>query len=255
MSEDEFVDKVLDGLTPPPGYFPQNVLINIQGYESLDKIIDRGTRALSPREFDVVANETEAVIIDTRSKEEFKKGFIPNSIFIGIDGSFATWVGTLIPDTKQEILVIADEERIEEVITRLSRVGYDNTIGYLKGGIPAWQSENRELDKISSITPDELSQLRNPIIVDVRKKSEHDSERVLGAMNAPLDYINESMKLINNNGEHYVHCASGYRSTVFISILQSRGYRNLVDISGGFVALKESDKFKLSDYVCPTTLL
>jgi len=255
MSEDEFVEQVLEGLTPPPSYFPQNVLINIQGYESLDKVLERGTKALSPKEFDLIANETEALIIDTRSKEKFKEGYIPNSIFIGIDGSFATWVGTLVPDTKQKILIVAEEDRVEEVITRLSRVGYDNTIGYLNGGFAAWRAEGREIDVVNSVTPEELAAMKNPEIVDVRKNSEYLSEHVLEATNAPLDYINDSMKLISNERKSFIHCASGYRSMVFISILQSRGYRNLVDITGGFKALKESEKFSVSDYVCPTTLL
>ncbi|MGB5700601.1 MBL fold metallo-hydrolase, partial [Muriicola sp.] len=152
MTKEEFKKEVLEGLTPPPGYFPQNVLINIQGYESLDTVMEKGSRALSPAEFEVVANETEAVIIDTRSKDDFRKGFIPNSIFIGIDGSFATWVGTMIPDVKQEILLVADEDKVEEVITRLARVGYDNAIGYLKGGFDAWKSDNREIDTINSVS-------------------------------------------------------------------------------------------------------
>jgi glyoxylase-like metal-dependent hydrolase (beta-lactamase superfamily II)/rhodanese-related sulfurtransferase len=255
MSEDEFVEKVLDGLTPPPGYFPQNVMININGYKSLDSIISKGTEALSPKEFDLLANDTEAIIIDTRSEDKFREGFIPNSIFIGIDGSFATWVGTLVPDVKQPILLVAEENRIEEVVTRLARVGYDNTIGYLKGSIEAWITDGSEIDTVESVTVTELAEISNPIIVDVRKKSEHMSEHLLGAVNAPLDYINDSMKLILNQEKQYIHCAGGYRSLVFISILQSRGFRNLIDVKGGFKALKDSRLFKLTDYVCPTTLL
>lgn len=255
MTEDEFVVQVLDGLTPPPGYFPQNVLLNIQGYESLDSVMEAGTKALSPAEFQLIAEETEALIIDTRSNDDFRIGHIPNSIFIGVDGSFATWVGTLIPDVKQPILIVADEDRVEEVITRLSRVGYDNTKGYLKGGFAAWKSDNREYDQVDTVTAEELNAIMNPHIVDVRKKSEHDSEHLMASTNAPLDYVNESMKKLVNDYKYYIHCASGYRSMIFISILQSRGYRNLVDIAGGFNALKESEKFEISDYVCPTTLL
>ncbi|MFT4566739.1 MAG: hydroxyacylglutathione hydrolase [Saprospiraceae bacterium] len=255
MSENEFVEQVLDGLMPPPAYFPQNVLINIQGYESLDTVLERGTKALSPKEFDLMANETEALVIDTRSKEKFGAGYIPGSIFIGIDGSFATWVGTLVPDTKQHILIVAEENRIEEVVTRLSRVGYDNTIGYLNGGFEAWKKDGREVDTVESITPAALATIQEATIIDVRKNSEYLSEHVVDATNAPLDYINESMKLISNEKKSYVQCAGGYRSMVFISILQSRGYRKLVDITGGFNALKESEKYRVSDYVCPTTLL
>ena len=255
MDKEEFKKELLDGLTPPPGYFPQNVLLNITGYESLDDVLEQGMTALNPKEFEVVANETEAVIIDTRTKDEFRAGFIPNSIFIGLDGNFASWVGTLVPDVKQEILIVADEQRIEEVVTRLARVGYDNAKGYLKGGFEAWKKAGKEVDTIDSVTVDELANLQDPEIVDVRRKSEYDSEHVRNATNAPLDYVNESMKKIPAGKKQYVHCASGYRSLVFASILQSRGYRNLVDIKGGFAAIKDSEKFEVTDYVCPSTLL
>lgn len=255
MTEDEFVKEVLEGLMPPPGYFPQNVLLNIQGYESLDEVMEKGTKELSPKEFEVVANETDAVIIDTRSKDDFRAGFIPNSIFIGIDGSFATWVGTLIPDVKQEILIVADEDRIEEVITRLSRVGYDNAQGYLKGGFEAWKAAGKDIDTIETVTPEELLKIKDPKIVDIRKASEFKSEHIEDATNAPLDYINESMKQIMNDQPQYIHCNTGYRSLTFISILQSRGFRNLVDVKGGFEIIKEMEDYKLTDYVCPSTML
>jgi glyoxylase-like metal-dependent hydrolase (beta-lactamase superfamily II)/rhodanese-related sulfurtransferase len=255
MSEDEFVEQVLDGLMPPPGYFPQNVLLNIQGYESLDTVMEQGTKALSPREFELVAEETEAIIIDTRSEDEFRKGYIPQSIFIGIDGSFATWVGTLVPDVKQPLLIVAEEDRIEEVITRLARVGYDNAKGYLKGGFDAWKGEEREVDMVETVTSEELAAIDSPTILDVRKASEYNSEHVVDALNAPLDYINDSMKKVMTDTKYYTHCAGGYRSLIFISILQSRGYRNLVDVKGGFNAIKESNKFNVTEYVCPTTLL
>ena len=255
MSEDEFVKQVLDGLMPPPSYFPQNVMINIEGYESFDNVLAKGRNPLTPREFDLVANETEAVIIDTRSKDKFVAGYIPNSIFIGIEGKFASWVGTLILDTKQEILIVAEEDKIDEVITRLARVGYDNAVGYLEGGFEAWKNERREYDHIESITPEQLSEISSPNIVDIRKKSEYKSEHIVGATNAPLDYINESMKLILNDEKQYLYCASGFRSVIFISILQSRGFRNLVNVKEGFVKIKEIGGFKLTEYVCPTTLL
>jgi glyoxylase-like metal-dependent hydrolase (beta-lactamase superfamily II)/rhodanese-related sulfurtransferase len=255
MTEEEFVQEVLEGLMPPPGYFPQNVMLNIQGYESLDNVLKQGTRALSPSEFEVVANETEAVIIDTRSKDDFRSGFVPNSIFIGIDGSFATWVGTLIPDVKQEILIVADEDRLEEVITRLARVGYDNAQGYLKGGLKAWKKAGKEIDTILTVSANELAEIEDPTIVDIRKESEFSSEHIKDAINAPLDYINDSMKKIFAEKPQYIHCNTGYRSLTFISILQSRGYRNLVDVRGGFEEIKESGKYDLTDYVCPSTLL
>lgn len=255
MSEDEFVKQVLEGLTPPPGYFPQNVMINIQGYESLDSVMEKGTKALSPREFEAVAEETEALILDTRSAAAFRKGYVPNSVFIGLDGSFATWVGTLIPDVKQPLLIIAEDNKIEEVITRLARVGYDNAKGYLKGGFEAWKNEGRDFDTIESVTADQLATISDATIVDVRKASEYQSEHIIDAINAPLDYINESMKNLVDNKKNYIHCAGGYRSLIFTSILQKRGYRNLIDVEGGFKAIKETNQFKLTDYVCPTTLL
>lgn len=255
MSEDDFVDQVLDGLMPPPGYFPQNVMININGYDSLEQVISQGTRPLSSREFEAVAEETEALIIDTRSKDAFRAGHVPNSIFIGIDGSFATWVGTLVPDVKQPLLLVADEGRLEEVVTRLARVGYDNAKGYLKGGVEAWSADGKTIDSVPSVTVDEVAMLTDTNVLDVRKASEYESEHVVDAINAPLDYINESMKQLVTDKTYYTHCASGYRSLVFISILQSRGYRNLIDIQGGFKAIKESGKLPVTDYVCPSTLL
>ena len=255
MSEDEFVEQVLDGLTPPPGYFPQNVMINIQGYESLDTVLDQGTKQLTAQEFELIADETEALILDTRSAEAFREGYIPNSIFIGIDGSFATWVGTLVPDVKQPLLIVADEGRIDEVVTRLARVGYDNTMGCLKGGFQSWKDAGKDVDHVNAVNASEVAAMKDANIVDVRKESEYASEHVVNAMNAPLDYINESMKSIMTDRKYYIHCAGGYRSLIFISILQSRGYRNLIDIKGGFESIKESKKFELTDFVCPTTLL
>ena len=259
MSKEKFIEEVLDGLMPPPGYFPANVLMNIKGYESIDEVLHKGTQALSPTEFEVAANETDALLLDTRDAQTFAKGFIPNSINIGIDGNFAPWAGTLIPDIKQTILLIADEGREEEIVTRLARVGYDNTIGYLKGGFEAWKNAGKETDTIESISVDELAKRmeENPDlnILDVRKKSEHFSEHVIGSENIALDYINEHIAEVDKDKTYYVHCAGGYRSMIFNSILRARGYDNLIDVQGGFTAIKESGKFKVSDYVCPTTML
>ena len=258
LTKEQFVKEILTGLVPPPGYFPQNVLLNIKGYDSIDDVLKRGTISLSASEFEAAANETGAVIIDAREATVFAQSFIPNAINIGIDGSFATWVGTLIPDVKQQILVVADEGRETEVITRLARVGYDNALGFLKGGIKAWTDSKKEVDSIFSVNEDNLSEIMSKkaiTILDVRKESEYISEHLIDAINAPLDFINDSMTKIDTNKTYYVHCAGGYRSMVFISILQSRGYRNLINVKGGFNALKESGKFKITDYVCPTTLL
>lgn len=258
LSEDDFVKEVLTGLVAPPQYFPANVLMNIQGYTSIDTVLKKGTQPLSVAAFEAAANETEAVIIDTRSAQEFAKGFIPNSINIGIDGSFAPWVGTLIPDIRQPILLVADPTMVEEVVTRLARVGYDEAIGYLEGGFETWRKAGMETDRIHSITATEFANLyeaRKIDVLDVRKKSEHDSEHIIGAINAPLDFINDSMLLIDKSKTYYVHCAGGYRSMVFISILKARGFENLIDVAGGFKAIKEIGKVAITDYVCPTTML
>jgi len=232
--------------------------MNIQGYDSIDKVMERGQHALSPDAFEVAANETGALVLDTRDPQTFAAGFIPNSINIGIDGSFAPWVGAMIPDIKQEILLVTDEGREEEVITRLARVGYDFTIGYLKGGIAAWKAAGMEVDTITSISPEEMFtrfEAGEGEIIDVRKNSEYLSEHVVEAENAPLDFINDSMLKINKNKTYFVHCAGGYRSMIFNSTLRARGYDNLIDVNGGFKAIKESEKFKITDYVCPSTLL
>ncbi len=258
LSKEEFKKLLLDGLMPPPGYFPHNVLMNIKGYESFDKVLQKGIKSLHPSEFEVAANETKALIIDTRNAQQFHKEFIPNSINIGIDGNFATWVGTLITDVKQPLLLVIEEGREEEVITRLARVGFDNPLGYLMGGIHAWKEAGKETDEIQSVSADNfasLYEMGNINILDVRKASEYNSEHIVEAENAPLDYINESMLKVNKNKTYYVHCAGGYRSMTFISILQARGYRNLINVEGGFDAIKKTGKCRLTEYVCPTTML
>jgi glyoxylase-like metal-dependent hydrolase (beta-lactamase superfamily II)/rhodanese-related sulfurtransferase len=258
MTREEFIREVTDGLVAPPSYFPLNVMMNIKGYESIDKVLERGQHALGPDAFEVAANETGAVVLDTRDAQTFAKGFIPNSINIGIDGQFAPWVGAMIPDIRQEILLVCEDGREEEVITRLARVGYDFTIGYLKGGFKSWQEAGKETDTIVSVDAGELasrSKHQTLNILDVRKRSEFLSEHLIGAENAPLDFINDSMSMIDRQKTYYVHCAGGYRSMVFNSILRARGFDNLIDIRGGFMALKESGLFQVSDYVCPSTLL
>ncbi len=259
LTKEEFIAELLNGLTAPPSYFPKNVLMNIQGYESFDSVLNKGQKALSPEEFELVANETGALILDTRKAKDFGAGFIPNSINIGIDGSFAVWVGTLITDIKQEILLVIEPGREEEVITRLARVGYDNAIGYLNGGFDSWKNAGKEIDTIVDIDVDEFAaaQEANPEIniLDVRKKSEFDSEHIVNAENLPLDYINETMSQVDKNKTYYVHCAGGYRSMTFASILRARGYDNLINVDGGFSAIKKSGKFNVTNYVCPTTLL
>ena len=259
LSKEEFIKLVLSGLMPPPAYFPKNVLMNINGYESIDSILTKGSRARTVNEFESIATETQALIIDTRKAEVFAKGFIPNSINIGIQGNFAVWVGTLVPDIKQEILFIADEGKEEEVIIRLARVGYDNSIGYLKGGFEAWQAAGKPIETIPSISTAAFTNIATNNtdidILDVRKESEYNSEHIITAINAPLDYINDSMLLADKGKTWYVHCAGGYRSMVFCSILKARGYDNLVNVEGGFAALKASGNFKLTTYAEQKTML
>lgn len=233
--------------------------MNIKGYDSIDEVMERGLKALSPREFEAAMDQEDTLVIDTRKQQEFAKGFIPGSYFFGIDGSFAVWVGTLVADINQKILLVGDEDRIPEVVTRLARVGYDHAIGYLKGGIDAWKAEGKALDAIESVSAEEFASReaadKSIKIVDVRKKSEYDSEHIINATNAPLDYIEDSMTKLNQDDTYYVHCAGGYRSMIFTSILRSKGYKNLIDVDGGFGAIKESGKFEVTEYVCPTTLL
>ncbi len=259
MSRAEFVKEVTTGLMPPPTYFPFNVAMNKFGYDSIDTVIERGTHALSPRAFETAATETGALILDTRNAQVFSEGFVPNSINIGLDGNFAPWVGAMIPDIKQQILLVTEPGREEEVVTRLARVGYDFCIGYLDGGFEAWKKAGMETDSIQRVSAQEMADILaakpDTTLIDVRKNSEYMSEHVLDVENAPLDYINDSMLRIPKDRTVYIYCAGGYRSMVFASILRARGYDNLVDVVGGFKAMKETNKFKVSDYVCPSTML
>ena len=257
MTKEAFITEVITGLATPPAYFPLNVMMNMEGYESIDDVMERGNQALSPDAFEAAANETDALMLDTRDPQTFAKGFVPNSINIGIDGNFAPWVGTLVPDIKQKLLIITDEGREEEVITRLARVGYDHTIGNLKGGFEAWKESGKEADTIISVEATELAdRIRKGAasIIDVRKEGEFISEHVEGANNLPLDNINESMAALDKDKTYYVHCAGGYRSMIFNSILKARGFDNLIDIKGGYKAIKENELIKTTDYVCPSTL-
>ncbi len=257
MTKAEFIKEVTDGLTPPPQYFPENVKMNKEGYESIDEVMERGAQALSPAAFEAAANETGAVVLDTRNPQDFAKGFVPNSINIGLNGQFAPWVGALIPDLRQEILLITEEGKEEETVIRLARVGYDNTLGYLKGGVKAWAESGAELDSIESISTAELAKRmeedKELNVIDVRRPGEYVSEHVEGVENFPLDYINDNMAELDRNKTYTIHCAGGYRSMIASSILNARGF-NVVDVDGGFAAIKKSELFKTTDYVCPSTL-
>ncbi len=256
MTKAEFIEEVTDGLLPPPSYFPMNVKLNKEGYESIDVVLKNGSKPLTVKEFENIANETQAVILDVRSITDFATGHLPKSIFIGLDGGFAPWVGELIVDVKKAILLVVPEGREEEAVTRLSRVGFDNTLGFLSGGIEAWKEEGKEIDTVNSIPTSDFISLHNKTkgeIFDVRKQSEYLSEHVLESRNIPLSDLNLHLSEFPKEAEFFLHCAGGYRSMIAASILKSRGYHNLIDIQGGYQALKQT-KIPKSNYVCPSTL-
>ena len=256
MTKEDFIKEVTDGLLPPPQYFPLNVKMNKEGYEDIQTVLESGTKPLSPEAFEVAANETGAIILDVRHQDDFAKGHIPQSIFIGIDGGFAPWVGAMVGNVAQPILLVTPEGREEETVTRLARVGFDNTLGFLKGGIEAWKNTDKQVDFVEGIDADGLKELieKSEIeIFDVRKPGEYLSEHITEAHSTPLDFINDHMSEFPSNNPFYIHCAGGYRSMIAASVLKSRGIHNLIDVKGGFGKIKESG-IKVSDYVCPSTL-
>jgi len=258
MTEDQFVEAILTGLTTPPQYFPKNVLMNIQGYDSLDSIMEKGQRAFSVNEFEVVINESRVLILDTRRAEIFAKGFIPSSMNIGLESNFASWVGELILDIKQEIIIVAENnEKVKEAIIRLSRVGYDNAIGYLDGGFETWKNAGKEIDIVHRISAEQLEKHckeEKKVIIDVRKVSEFQSEHLVDAVNIPLNVLHNHLAEFPKDKAFILHCAGGYRSMIAASMLKQRGFDNFVDVIGGFNEIKETSLPK-TDYVCPSTLL
>ena len=260
MGKEEFIKVVTDGLVEPPQYFPLNVLMNLRGgIESIDDVIAKGMHPLTAHEFQTVWESMEALVLDTRTKEAFALEHIPGSVSIGIDDNFAPWVGTLITDLKQPILFIAEEGREEEVVVRLSRVGYDNAIGFLKGGLAAWKEAGFEIDALKEIGAEDFTTLyemdsKNINLLDARRKSEYDSEHLVGAENFPLDFINQNMTRLDRNKRYYIHCAGGYRSVIMCSILRGRGFFKLVNIKGGYKALSQTG-LKKTKYKEPTTML
>ncbi|OBS11972.1 MBL fold metallo-hydrolase [Elizabethkingia miricola] len=250
-----FVKEVTDGLTPPPGYFAMNVAMNKKGYESFDQVLEQGLNPLSAEDFEAVADETGALILDTRPAAEFHKGFIPQSVNIGVKGDFAPWVGAMIVDVKQPLLLVTDEGSEEEVITRLSRVGFDNVLGYLKGGVSAWQSAGKETDSVDRITPEEFAQryTEDAKIIDVRKEGEYAAEHIADAYSRPLAYINTWIKDVDPKEHFFLHCAGGYRSMIAASILQARGYRHFTEVEGGFGKIKLTE-VPTTDFVCQSKL-
>ncbi|MBW8522263.1 MBL fold metallo-hydrolase [Chryseobacterium chendengshani] len=255
--KESFIKEVLDGLTAPPKYFGMNVAMNKGGYESLDDVMTKGLNPVSVEDFESFAEETGALILDTRGPSDFHKGFIPNSINIGLKGDFAPWVGNLIVDVKYPLLLVVDEGTEEEVITRLSRVGFDNVLGYLKGGFQSWKNSTKEIDEVRRISPDEFAEKfnENSKIIDVRKPTEYFSEHIDNAYNKPLDEISDWVSTIDDSEHFFVHCAGGYRSMIAASVLNSHGIRNFTEIEGGFNGIKKTGKLTTSDFVCQSKTL
>lgn len=255
ISREAFIKELTTGILPPPQYFSKNAQMNKEGIDSIDTIYERGLKALNVEEFELEANQTGALILDVRSADEFAKGFIPNSIFIGLDGQFAPWVGALITDLHQPILLVTPEGREEETVKRLARVGYDYTIGYLNGGFAAWLASGKEIDKVDEVEAQKFGVLAKESelnVIDVRKPGEYEAEHVEGVENKPLDFINDWMGEINKNTKYYLHCAGGYRSMITASILKSRGFDEVVNIKGGYAAIKNESGLKTTDFTCPS---
>ncbi len=256
MTKEEFVKEVLDGIPPPPQYFAKNAMLNKTGYDAFESVLKTGNVPLSPDEFEALANHEEALVLDVRTPAEFIKAHIPNAISIGLNGQFAPWVGALITDIKQPVLLVVPEGKSEEAVTRLSRVGYDNTLGYLEGGMDAWKAAGKDIETLESISAEEFAQRakqQDLNILDVRKDGEYESSHLEDAQHFALDFINENMNEVDRNKTYYVHCAGGYRSVIAASILKARGFHNLVDVAGGFAAIKNTG-LKTTDFVCPSTL-
>jgi len=257
QTKEQFIAEVTDGIMPPPQYFAKNAAINKGGVESIDGIFEKGLVALTPQEFENLANQTGAIMLDTRDPQAFAKGFIPNAINIGLNGQFAPWVGALITDLEQPILLITDEGKQQEAITRLTRVGYDNTIGYLDGGFERWTDAGKEIDTIESISAEAFEEAANKgeiTALDVRKPGEYESEHLAFTLSRPLDFINDWTGEINPKGAYYIHCAGGYRSMIAASILKSRGVENVIDVAGGYAAIKNTG-LETTDFLCPSKVM
>jgi glyoxylase-like metal-dependent hydrolase (beta-lactamase superfamily II)/rhodanese-related sulfurtransferase len=257
MTEQEFVKEVTDGLLPPPGYFGMNVAMNKKGYESFESVLNNGMRALSPEAFEAAAEESGALILDTRAASEFYLGYVPQSINIGLNGDFAPWVGAMIVNVKQPILLVTDLGKEEEAVTRLSRVGFDNVIGHLAGSFAAWKASGKAVDTVNRINAETFAtkvKIGESVIVDVRKESEYAAEHVEEAYSKPLAFINDWVKDINPEEHFFLHCAGGYRSMIAASILQARGYRNFTEVDGGFNAIAKTNVPK-TNFVCQSKVL
>ncbi|MFN5223028.1 MAG: MBL fold metallo-hydrolase [Bacteroidota bacterium] len=256
-NKEAFIKAVTDGLLPPPSYFPLNVAMNKKGYDSIDEVMRKGMTAMSPDQFEQAAELSGALILDTRTAEEFSIGFVPQSINIGIKGDFAPWVGALVGDVKQELLLVTEPGMEEETVTRLARVGFDHVIGFLNGGIEAWKNAGKETDNVKRISPEQFNQefkAKESMVVDVRRESEYAAQHVDEAYNKPLAYINDWINSIDPHQHFFLHCAGGYRSMIAASLLQARGYRNFSEVSGGFNAIAKTE-VPTTDFVCQSKML
>ena len=256
-NKEAFIKAVTDGLLPPPAYFPLNVAMNKKGYDSIDDVMKKGLTAMSPEKFEQAAELSGALILDTRTADEFSRGFVPQSINIGIKGDFAPWVGALVGDVKQELLLVTELGMEEETVTRLARVGFDHVIGFLEGGIEAWKNAGKEVDTVNRIAPEQFSKefkLKESMVVDVRRESEYAAQHVDEAYNKPLAYINDWINSIDPHQHFFLHCAGGYRSMIAASLLQARGYRNFSEVSGGFNAIAKTE-VPTTDFVCQSKML
>jgi hydroxyacylglutathione hydrolase len=255
LDRESFVEAVLSGLTQPPSYFPQNVLMNIGGYQNVDAVIAQATTPLSVEAFRQQMSREKVAILDTRDASGFVQGHVPGSVNIALNGMVANWVGVVFRDVTQPLLLITAPGKEEDAAIRLARVGFDRALGYLSGGVAAWSEAGQPVEKIETITAAELARLDSPLVLDVRRESEYFSQHVVGAVNAPLDYWWEQMEKLDPEHTQYVYCRSGYRSMIFVSLMKSRGFHRLVNIQDGIQAIEATGKFVLTDYVCPSTML
>lgn len=255
-NREAFIEAVLDGLSAPPKYFGMNVAMNKGGYESFENVMNKGLNPLSPTDFETAAEETGALILDTRPAADFHKGFVPNAVNIGLKGDFAPWVGAMIVDVKQPLLLVTDPGTEQEAITRLSRVGFDNVIGYLDGSFESWKNSGKEVDEIKRISPEEFADQFNTDskVIDVRKPTEYAAEHVNDAYSKPLDAISEWAGTVDEKEHFFLHCAGGYRSMIAASILNSRGIRNFTEVEGGFNGIKKTGKVPTTDFICQSKL-
>ncbi|MDC1336618.1 MBL fold metallo-hydrolase [Flavobacteriaceae bacterium] len=244
LLKNEFINELTKDLPDPPVYFPSNVKLNQEGYDDFELVLNNSLIPLDVKKFKELMNIKNVVVLDVRNQNEFKKGYVPGSIFIGLNGSFAPWVGSIIKDINTKLLLVCDEGLEKETILRLSRVGFDNCLGYLDGGFSSWSSNNN-FDIIESVSAEDLShEIEKVNLIDVRKSGERLNGYLLNSKHISLDSFQEKITEIDIKDKHYVHCAGGYRSMIACSILKRNGYNSVVDVEGGFSSIRNSN-FKI----------